>query len=89
MAYAWYIDGTFKIVKEPMKQLVTIHIILNIAEQRVSVPVCFVLMSRRRKIDYIAILKKIIEPCKKFVSDKSRAANMYDLPVFCTFFCDF
>ena len=70
-AFAWYIDGTFKIVKEPIKQLLTIHVILKIAYTRVSVPVCFVLMTRRRKIDYVAIFKKIKEKCNEFLSEKN------------------
>ena len=45
-AHAWYIDGTFKIVGKPMKQLLTIHVVVLYQKQRASIPVCFILMSR-------------------------------------------
>ena len=66
-AHAWYIDGTFKIVKDPVKQLLTIHVVMLCDEKRVSVPVCFVLMSRRRQIDYMAVLSEINSLCYKYI----------------------
>ena len=62
-AYAWYVDGTFKIVKDPVKQLLAIHVLLICESQKVSIPVCFVLMYRRRKMDYHAVLSNIYEKC--------------------------
>ena len=62
-ALIWYIDGTFKIVKDPVKQLLTVHVVLLCDKKRVSIPVCFILMSRRRKIDYIDILLEINKMC--------------------------
>ena len=69
--FAWYIDGTFKIVKDPVKQLLTIHVVLICQEKRVSVPVCFILMARRRKIDYIAVLIEIQTLCNDYLAMKS------------------
>merc|ERR1711874_646767 len=64
----WYIDGTFKIVKEPIKQLVTIHVVLICAEsRRVSLPVCFILMTRRRKCDYVMVLDCIRKQCNEYL----------------------
>ena len=75
-AYAWYIDGTFKIVKEPMKQLLTIHVVLLNQNQRVSVPVCYVLMSRRREIDYHKVLLEIYNDCCDFLSKKKEIPSL-------------
>ncbi|KAK6182207.1 hypothetical protein SNE40_009939 [Patella caerulea] len=55
----WFIDGTFKIVKRPFYQLMSIHGFVRSGRQVKLVPLFFALMSRRRTIDYIAILKKI------------------------------
>ena len=71
-AYAWYIDGTFKICRDPVKQLLTIHVVMNVADQRVSLPVCFVLMSRRRQIDHFAVLSEINRLCCKYIQDHSK-----------------
>ena len=74
-AYAWYIDGTFKIVKDPVKQLLTIHILINSDNQRVSVPVCFVLMARRHKIDYCAVLAEIVRLICQYNKDRTGIAD--------------
>ena len=76
-AHAWYIDGTFKIVRDPMKQLLTIHVVVLYEKQRCSIPVCFILMSRRRKIDYIAIVKEIYDTCVNYVQEESGNPNKY------------
>ena len=71
-AHAWYIDGTFKIVKHPIKQLLTIHCILLSENQRVSVPVCYVLMTRRREMDYKKVLLEIYSHCCRYVRVKQK-----------------
>ena len=71
-AYAWYIDGTFKICRDPVKQLLTIHVVMNVSDQCVSLPVCFVLMSRRRQIDCFAVLSEINRLCCKYIQDHSK-----------------
>ena len=48
----WYVDGTFKVVKEPFTQLFTIHSLVRSRECGKQVPLAFVLMSGKRKWDY-------------------------------------
>ena len=77
-ANAWYIDGAFKIVKYPVKQLLTIHILIHSDDQRVSVPVCFVLMARRRKLDYMAVLAEIVRLICQYNYERT---GKYDGPI--------
>jgi len=48
-AEVWYIDGNFKILKEPFKQLFTIHAFIRQGEHAKQVPLMFCLMSGKRK----------------------------------------
>ena len=69
-AHKWYIDGTFKIVKKPIKQLVTIHVVLvYLGSKRFSIPVCFILMTHRRKGDYMEVLNVIKNHCNKYIDE--------------------
>ena len=55
----WYVDGTFKVVKEPFTQLFTIHSFVRSGECVKQVPLAFVLMSGKRKRDYRKVLQAI------------------------------
>ncbi|KAJ8045290.1 hypothetical protein HOLleu_08271 [Holothuria leucospilota] len=48
----WYIDRTFKVMKEPFCQLMTIHSFVRSSDDVKQVPLLFVLMSAHWK-DYI------------------------------------
>ena len=74
-AYAWYVDATFKIVKDPVKQLLAIHVLIMCGDQKVSVPVCFVLMYRRRMMDYKAVLKTIYHKCSAYMVQRTGRSN--------------
>ncbi len=77
-AVRWYVDGTFKIVDHPFKQLFSIHVFMRKGSDVVQVPVCFVFMSRRTALDYKSVfkeIKKIAGRCNvvEFVSDFEKA----------------
>ena len=75
-AKVWYVDGTFKIIRDPFTQLLTIHTTVRNNETTSSIPIAFILMSRRRKIDYLAIFKKIIEIIEKETGKKTLVSKI-------------
>lgn len=60
---AWYVDGTFKAARVPFVQLFSIHCFIRSDESEAmkQVPLCYVLMSQRKKVDYKAVFEAILQ----------------------------
>ncbi|XP_050723834.1 uncharacterized protein LOC127002187 [Eriocheir sinensis] len=90
----WFIDRTFKDVREPFVQLVSIHSYIKFGDCTKQAPLLFVVMSRRKTTDYTAILDAIMEllpsniMVEEIVVDFERALwsalhkSLPDVPVF-------
>ena len=56
-----YLDGTFKVVKQPFYQLLSIHCFFKNEDCMKQFPLCFVIMSGKSSKDYTAVLKAVTE----------------------------
>jgi len=73
-ARTWYVHATFKVVKDPFKQLLSVHAFMRSGDKMNQVSLCFVLRNGKKAKDYTKILKtlKMILPMvqtKTFVVD--------------------
>ena len=83
-------DATFKVMKEPFKQLFTIHAFLKSEGQVKQVPLVHALMSRRRQPDYERVLQEVRdynqETCKH-VNIRLQAWCLFGARTTVTFLC--
>ena len=60
-AKRWYIDGTFRVVRAPFTQLLSIHAFIKDGDVAKQLPLVYVLMSGKRKNDYKAVLQVMLD----------------------------
>ena len=59
-AKIWFVDGTFKVVRSPFVQLLSAHSYIKAAGTMKQVPFLFVIVSRRKTTDYVAVVKEML-----------------------------
>jgi hypothetical protein len=55
-----FVDGTFKVMRPPFKQLWTVHVHIRNGLKVKQIPVVFVLMTKMDRASYSAVLLEVI-----------------------------
>ena len=53
----WYVDATFKVIKQPFTQLFSIHAFVKKDGELMQTPLAFIVMFRRRRKDYKRVFR--------------------------------
>jgi len=61
-AKTWYVDATFKVIKQPLTQLFSIHAFAKKDGELMQTPLAFVVMSRRRRKDHTSVCSVLLSP---------------------------
>ena len=64
-AKVWFVDGTFRVVKDPFMQLLVIHVSFSAGNLSRSIPVFFILMTGRKTVNY----QKCFETLLRILTD--------------------
>jgi len=56
----WYVDATFKVIKQPFTQLFSIHAFVKKDGELMQTPLAFIVMSRRRRKDCKRVFHALI-----------------------------
>ena len=56
-----FIDGTFKVVRKPFVQLLTVNAFVKKGEAIKQLAFLYIIMSRRKKKDYVAVSCRVME----------------------------
>ena len=64
-AKVWFVDGTFRVVKDPFIQLLVIHVSFSAGNLSRSIPVFFILMTGRKTVNY----QKCFETLLRLLTD--------------------
>jgi len=59
-AKTWYVDATFKVIKQSFTQLFSIHAFVKKDGESMQTPLAFIVMSRRRRKDYKRVFHALI-----------------------------
>ncbi|XP_071949116.1 uncharacterized protein [Antedon mediterranea] len=64
-ARVWYLDGTFKLIRDPFYQLFSIHSFIRMGTLVKQVPLLFAVMSGKRSVNYTAVLRSVMRMLPK------------------------
>ena len=56
----WYVDATFKVIKQPFTQLFSIHVFVKKDGKLMQTPLAFIVMSPRRRKDCKRVFRALI-----------------------------